>query len=60
MGRPVSAANDRAARAGAAPFVELLLAHGALVDLPSKEGVTPLMAAAGVEVREPRDARAQP
>ena len=39
----------RAARAGDAPFVELLLTHGALVDLPSKEGVTPLMAAAGVE-----------
>ena len=39
----------RAARAGDAPFVELLLKHGALVDLPSKEGVTPLMAAAGVE-----------
>ncbi len=39
----------RAARAGDAPFVELLLQHGALVDLPSKEGVTPLMAAAGVE-----------
>jgi ankyrin repeat protein len=39
----------RAARAGDAPFVELLLKHNALVDLPSKEGVTPLMAAAGVE-----------
>jgi ankyrin repeat protein len=39
----------RAARAGDAPFVELLIKHGALVDLPSKEGVTPLMAAAGVE-----------
>ena len=39
----------RAARAGDAPFVELLLEHEALVDLPSKEGVTPLMAAAGVE-----------
>jgi uncharacterized protein len=39
----------RAARAGDAPFVELLLNHHALVDLPSKEGVTPLMAAAGVE-----------
>jgi ankyrin repeat protein len=39
----------RAARAGDAPFVELLLKHKALVDLPSKEGVTPLMAAAGVE-----------
>ncbi len=39
----------RAARAGEATFVELLLAHKALVDLPSKEGVTPLMAAAGVE-----------
>jgi uncharacterized protein len=39
----------RAARAGDAPFVELLLKHKALVDLASKEGVTPLMAAAGVE-----------
>ena len=39
----------RAARAGDAPFVALLLQHKALVDLPSKEGVTPLMAAAGVE-----------
>ena len=39
----------RAARAGDAPFAKLLLEHGALVDLPSKEGVTPLMAAAGVE-----------
>jgi ankyrin repeat protein len=39
----------RASRAGDAAFVELLLQHGALVDLPSKEGVTPLMAAAGVE-----------
>jgi ankyrin repeat protein len=39
----------RAARAGDASFVELLLKHGALADLPSKEGVTPLMAAAGVE-----------
>jgi ankyrin repeat protein len=39
----------RAARAGDARFVDLLLKHEALVDLPSKEGVTPLMAAAGVE-----------
>jgi ankyrin repeat protein len=39
----------RAARAGDAPFVALLLNHKALVDLPSKEGVTPMMAAAGVE-----------
>src|SRR5688500_10866186 len=39
----------RVARAGDAPFVELLLRHRALVDLPSKEGVTPLLAAAGVE-----------
>jgi ankyrin repeat protein len=39
----------RAARAGDAKFVDLLLKHGALVDLPSKEGVTPLMAAASVE-----------
>ena len=39
----------RAARAGDAPFVELLLKHKALVDLPSKEGITPLLAAAGVD-----------
>ncbi|PWT81108.1 MAG: hypothetical protein C5B57_11140 [Blastocatellia bacterium] len=39
----------RAARAGDAPLVDLLLKHGAIVNLPSKEGVTPLMAAAGVE-----------
>jgi len=39
----------RAARAGDAPMVELLLQNGALVDLPSNQGVTPLMAAAGVE-----------
>ena len=49
----------RAARAGDAPFVELLLKHRALVDLPSKEGVTPLMAAAGVEFGDARDARTQ-
>jgi ankyrin repeat protein len=39
----------RAARAGDTPMVELLLKKGALVDLPSNQGVTPLMAAAGVE-----------
>jgi uncharacterized protein len=39
----------RAARAGDAPAVKLLLDHGALVDLPGNFGVTPLMAAAGVE-----------
>jgi ankyrin repeat protein len=39
----------RAARAGDTPMVELLLQRGALVDLPSNQGVTPLMAAAGLE-----------
>jgi ankyrin repeat protein len=39
----------RAARAGDAAIVKLLLEQGALVDLPSAYGVTPLMAAAGVE-----------
>jgi ankyrin repeat protein len=39
----------RAARAGDAKFVALLLEHKALVDLPSKENITPLMAAAGVD-----------
>jgi ankyrin repeat protein len=39
----------RAARAGDAPMVELLLKHKALVDLPNKDGATPLMAAAGFD-----------
>lgn len=39
----------RAARAGDAPLVRLLLDHGALPDLPTAYGITPLMAAAGVE-----------
>ncbi len=39
----------RAARAGDAKFVALLLEYHALVDLPSKEHITPLMAAAGVD-----------
>jgi ankyrin repeat protein len=39
----------RAARGGDNKFVALLLEHKALVDLPSKEGITPLMAAAGVD-----------
>ena len=39
----------RAARAGDADFVALLTEYGAMVDLPSKEGITPLMAAAGVD-----------
>ncbi|HEY7337367.1 MAG TPA: ankyrin repeat domain-containing protein [Bryobacteraceae bacterium] len=39
----------RAARAGDDKFVALLLEHKALVDLPEKDGITPLMAAAGVD-----------
>ncbi|MGE5327071.1 MAG: ankyrin repeat domain-containing protein [Deltaproteobacteria bacterium] len=39
----------RAARAGDDKFVALLLEYKAIVDLPSKEGITPLMAAAGVD-----------
>jgi len=39
----------RAARAGDAPMVDLLLKHKALVDLPNKDGATPLMAAAGFD-----------
>ncbi len=38
-----------AARGGDDKFVALLLEYKALVDLPSKEGITPLMAAAGVD-----------
>lgn len=37
----------RAARGGDVAVTELLLKHGALVDLPNEEGVTPLMVAAG-------------
>jgi ankyrin repeat protein len=37
----------RAAKAGDVPAIRLLLAAGALVDLPTATGVTPLMAAAG-------------
>jgi ankyrin repeat protein len=39
----------RAARGGDPKFTALLLEFKALVDLPSKEGITPLMAAAGVD-----------
>jgi hypothetical protein len=39
----------RAARGGDDKFVAFLLEYKALVDLPSKEGITPLMAAAGVD-----------
>lgn len=39
----------RAAKAGDTAAVELLLAHGALTDLPEAGGVTPLMAAAGLK-----------
>lgn len=38
----------RAAKAGDTDSIRLLLAHGALPDLPQDEGVTPLMAAAGL------------
>jgi uncharacterized protein len=38
----------RAAKAGDVPAVKLLLAHGALADLPNNLGITPLMVAAGV------------
>lgn len=37
----------RAAKAGDLPATELLLQHGALVDLPNMDGITPLMCAAG-------------
>jgi uncharacterized protein len=37
----------RAAKAGDIPAMKLLIAHGALVDLPTASGITPLMAAAG-------------
>jgi ankyrin repeat protein len=38
----------RAAKALDAPAIKLLLAHGALVNLPNIRGITPTMAAAGV------------
>jgi uncharacterized protein len=39
----------RAARGGDDKFTALLIEYKALVDLPSKEGITPLMAASGVD-----------
>ncbi len=38
----------RAAKAGDSASIQLLLAHGAMPDLPNSQGITPLMAAAGV------------
>jgi len=38
----------RAAKASDNPVVQLLIDHGATVDLPNADGVTPLMAAAGL------------
>ena len=38
----------RAAKAGDAASIQLLLAHGAKADLPNSLGITPLMAAAGI------------
>lgn len=48
----------RAAHAGDVESVELLLTHGALVDLPTATGLTPLMAAAGLGV-SPRSFKAR-
>jgi hypothetical protein len=42
----------RAAKAGDAPAIKLLLAHGANVELSNIYGMTPLMAAAGVGSNE--------
>jgi ankyrin repeat protein len=38
----------RAAKAGDTASIQLLLAHGAMPDLPNSLGITPLMAAAGI------------
>lgn len=38
----------RAAKGLDAPAIKLLLAHGAKIDLPNNQGITPLMAAAGL------------
>jgi ankyrin repeat protein len=48
----------RAAHASDVAAIELLLRHGALVDLPNASGITPLMAAAGVGV-SPNTSRAK-
>jgi ankyrin repeat protein len=48
----------RAAHAADVETIELLLAHGALVDLPNATGLTPLMAAAGLGV-SPRSNKAR-
>ncbi|HTW38413.1 MAG TPA: ankyrin repeat domain-containing protein [Steroidobacteraceae bacterium] len=46
----------RAAMSHDNELIELLLAHGALVDLPNVNGVTPLIAAAGMGMRGGPDA----
>jgi ankyrin repeat protein len=46
----------RAAKAGDADSVRLLLEHGAIPDLPQQLGITPLMAAAGIG-RQSNDTR---
>ena len=38
----------RAAKAQDAPAIKLLLEHGAIVDLPNTQGMTPLLAASGM------------
>ena len=38
----------RAAKAGDSASIQLLLAHGAMVDLPNSQGITALMAAGGI------------
>jgi ankyrin repeat protein len=38
----------RAAKALDAPAIKLLLEHGAIIDLPNNQGITPVMAAAGL------------
>lgn len=48
----------RAAHASDVAAVQLLLRHGALVDLPNASGITPLMAAAGLGV-SPNTSRAK-
>ena len=44
----------RAAKAGDAPAIRLLLAHHALPDLGNNLDITPLMAAAGVGTGDPQ------
>ena len=47
----------RAAKAQDAAAIELLLEHGAIIDLPNNQGMIPILAASGLGILRSRYAR---